>query len=253
MGQDVQIKSEKREALGKKAVFALRRAGKVPAIVQEHGKETLHITLNQGEILKAYEHAGKSQPVDLTVGSAKKLALIKEIEFIPLKREVQHVVFQALKQDEPVDAEIPIHITGEIPAENNRLVLLKTLETVMVRALPKDLPEALEVSGESLAEIDDRLTISDIKLPSGVELVEVLANAEDEEKKEEFLTQPIVLVKDATVVEVDEGVELAEGESEADAVESEHGEDTDQGGADQSENPGGKKANQDKSDHQDES
>lgn len=245
MSQDVQLQSEKREAVGKKAVGALRSEGRVPAVVQEHGKETIHISLNQGEILKAYDQAGKSQAIDLTIGSAKKLALIKEIVFVPLKPEVQHVVFQALKADEPVDADIPVHLIGEIPAEANRLVLLHTLETLAVRALPKDLPEALEVSAEKLVEIDDKVVISDIKLPAGVDLVELLANADDGEKKEEFLNQPIAIVKEPSIVEVDEGVELEEGESEGDAVESEHGEDTDQGGEDQSENPGGKKAKED--------
>lgn len=245
MSQDVQLQAEKRDGLGKKAVTTLRSEGKVPAVIQEHGKESIHILVDGREILKAYAQAGKSQAIDLSVGSAKKLALIKEIEFVPLKPQVQHIVFQALKADEAVDAEVPVHITGEIPAENNRLVLLHTLETVMVRALPKDLPESLEVSGESLIEIDDRLTVRDIKLPSGVELVELLANAEDEEKQEEFLSQPIALVKDQTIVESDEGVELEEGASEADAVESEHGEDTDQGGEEQSDNPGGKKAKED--------
>ena len=245
MSQDVKLEAVKREALGKRAVAVLRAEGKVPAIVQEHGKESINILVGGPEILKAFAAVGKSQAIDLTVGGTKKLALIKEIEFVPLKPAVQHVVFQALKANEAVDAEVPIHITGEIPAENNRLVLLHTLETLMVRALPKDLPEALEVSGESLVEIDDRLTIADIKLPNGVELVEVLATEEDEEKREEFLSQPIVLVKDATVVEVDEGTELAEGESEADAVEAENGGDTAQGGQEESDNPGGKKAKED--------
>lgn len=244
MSQDVSLKAQKREVTGKKAAAQLRVAGQVPAVIQEHGKDSIQLTIAAGELLKAYQQAGKSQPIDLTVGSTKKLALIKEIEFVPLMPEVQHVVFQALKQDEPVDAEVPVRLTGEAPAENNRLVLLHTLETLMVRALPKDLPEALEVSAESLVEIDDRVIIRDIKLPAGVELVEMLANADDEEKQEEFLSQPIALVKDATVVEVDEGSADAEVD-EADQVESEHGEDTDQGGEEEAENPGGKKAKED--------
>lgn len=44
---------------------------------------------------------------------AKKLALFKQVEFMPLKPEVQHVVFQALNAKEVVDAEVPIHIVGE--------------------------------------------------------------------------------------------------------------------------------------------
>ncbi len=232
MSQDVKLKAEKRESTGKRAVENLRKVGQVPAVMQEKGKESVHLCVQAGEIWKAYEEAGRSQPIDLTVDGTKKLALIKQIEFMPLKPEVQHVVFQVLKQNQAVDAEVPIEITGEIPAEANRHVLLRTLDSVEVRALPKNLPEALEVSGESLVEVDDRLTVRDITLPEGVELVETLTNVEDEEKQEEFLDQPIVLVKDASVVESDEGTEVEEGESEADKVESENGGDTPQGEAD---------------------
>lgn len=227
MSQDISLQAEKREGLGKSAAARLRVEGKVPAVVQENGKQSVSITVDGPAVFKVYRAVGHSQAIDLTIDAAKKLALIKEIEFVPLKPEVQHVVFQALKAGEAVDAEVAIRIIGEIPAEENRLVLLNTLETLMIRALPKDLPESLEVSGSTLVEIDDRLTIGDIKLPQGVELVELLATVDDEEKREEFLSQPIVLVKDPQVVEVDEGVELAEGESEADAVEAENGSDKD--------------------------
>jgi large subunit ribosomal protein L25 len=226
MSQDILLQAEKREGLGKSAAARLRLDGKVPAVIQENGKDSVSIVVDGPALLKAYRSVGRSQAIDLTIGKAKKLALIKEVEFVPMKPELQHVVFQALKADEVVDAEVPIHIVGDIPAEVNRLVLLNTLESVVVRALPKDLPESLEVSGASLVEIDDRLTIGDIKMPEGVELVELLATVDDEEKREEFLSQPIALVKDPEVVEVDEGVELAEGESEADAVASENGGDT---------------------------
>ena len=226
MSQDILLQAEKREGLGKSAAARLRLDGKVPAVIQENGKDSVSIVVDGPALLKAYRSVGRSQAIDLTIGKAKKLALIKEVEFVPMKPELQHVVFQALKADEVVDAEVPIHIVGDIPAEVNRLVLLNTLESVVVRALPKDLPESLEVSGASLVEIDDRLTIGDIKMPEGVDLVELLATVDDEEKREEFLSQPIALVKDPEVVEVDEGVELAEGESEADAVASENGGDT---------------------------
>lgn len=252
MSQDVKLSAEKRDGLGKNAVAKLRREGKVPAVIQENGKDSQAILVDGREIIKVYESVGKSQAIDLTIDGNKKLALIKQLEFMPLKPEVQHVVFQALKADQAVDAEVPIHITGEIPAENNQLVLLHTLETLLIRALPKDLPEALEVSGENLKEIDDRLSIKDIKLPSGVELVDLLAVADDEEKKEEFLSQPIVLVKDATIVEVDEGSADAEVD-EAEQVESENGGDSEQESQDPEDNPGGKKEKQDKSDHSDES
>ncbi len=221
MSQDVQLQAEKREATGKRAAAQLRQSGKVPAVVQEHSKPSEHILLDGLAIIKAYQQVGKSQPIDLTVGDSKKLVLIKEIEFVPLKPRIQHVVFQALKQDEVVDADIPVHVTGDIPAENNRLAVLHTLETVAVRALPRALPESIEISGETLVEVNDRINVGDLKLPEGVELVELLAIGDDEEKREEFLSQPIALVKEPLAEpEPEETVaeEGAEGE-----VPSEHG------------------------------
>lgn len=220
MGQEVQLQAEKRENVGKKAVVNLRNQGLVPASIQEHGKESISLTIDNGLLLKAYQKVGTSQALDLVIGNTKKLALIKEINFIPLKPEVQHVVFQALKADEPVDAEVPIHIVGEVPAEANRLVLLHTLETLEVRALPKNLPESLEVSSEKLVAVDDKIVVSDIRLPEGVELVEVLTSVDDEERRNEFLSQPIAIVKEPSVVESDEGAEVEEG-SEGEASESE--------------------------------
>ncbi|MCB9821931.1 50S ribosomal protein L25 [Candidatus Nomurabacteria bacterium] len=240
--QNMLLNAEKRKGLGKRAVASLRAEGKVPGVLQEHGKESLSIFVEGREILKAFAGAGKSQAIDLTLGATKKLVLIKEIQFVNLKPEVEHVVFQALKADEPVDAEVPVRIVGEVPAEASRLVLLHTLEALEVRALPKDLPEVLEVSAEKLVDVDDKVLISDIKLPAGVELVELLAVADDEEKREEFLSQPIAIVKEASVVESDEGTELEEGASESDAVEDEKGGDADQGGATEVANPDDKKS-----------
>jgi large subunit ribosomal protein L25 len=220
MSQDIELQSEKREQVGKNAVASLRASGKVPAVVQEHGKDSQNIVVDGRALLKAFHQAGKSQPIDLKIDSKKLLVLVKEIEFVPLKPEVQHVVFQALKQDEAVDAEVPVHIVGEIPAENNRLAVLHTLETVEVRALPRALPEALEISGEKLVDVNDKITIADIKLPDGVELVELLAIGDDEEKRDEFLNQPIALVKEPQVEEEPE----PEAEEGAEAeVPSEHG------------------------------
>lgn len=240
MGQDIQLTAEKREELGKKAAARLRSEGKVPATIQENGKDSTSLLVDGREVVRVYDQAGKSQAIDLKIGSAKKLALIKEIEFVPMKPEVQHIVFQALKADEVVDADVPIHVVGDVPAEAQKLVILHTLETIAVRALPKDLPEALEVSAAALVDVDDKIVIADIALPNGVELVEVLAAADDEEKRDEFLQQPIAIVKEPTV-DSTEGVELEDGQSEADAVDAENGGDTDQAAQAPEQNPGGKK------------
>ena len=55
--QNIQLKAEGREGLGKRAVASLRADGKVPGVVQEHGKESLSILVDGREILKAFAGA----------------------------------------------------------------------------------------------------------------------------------------------------------------------------------------------------
>ena len=79
MSQDVKLEAVAREALGKRAVAALRAEGKVPAVIQEHGKESINILVGGPEILKAFAAVGKSQAIDLTVGGTKNLHLLKKL------------------------------------------------------------------------------------------------------------------------------------------------------------------------------
>jgi large subunit ribosomal protein L25 len=154
-------------------------------------------------LVRIYQAAGKHHPLNLEVGSDKYLALIKDAHFDPVKRRLQHVVFQAIKQDEAVEAEVPIRIEGDAPAEKVGLIILHQLDSVEIEALPKDLPDELVVSAESLAELHDKITVADLRIPAGVT---VLTDAE----------HPIATVAESRA--------MAAEEAEAEAAEGEGGE-----------------------------
>jgi large subunit ribosomal protein L25 len=163
---------EPREVTGK-AVRRLRQEGFVPAVIHDHGKDSVVVMAPYADLAKAYQRAGKHHPISLKAGSKNYTALIKTAEFDPKKHLLRHVVFGAVKANEKVTAEIPVHIVFDegndaSPAERNSLVVLSQLDTVEVEALPKDLPEALEVSGETLVEVGDQLTVADLKTPANV-------------------------------------------------------------------------------------
>ncbi len=198
MSEDILLTLEKREVVGK-AVKHLRREGQVPAVIHDHGKESLHVMAPYLDILKAYQHAGKHHPVSLKVGTTEHLALIKDVDFDPKKHQLRHVVFNAIKQNETVEAEIPIIISGDIPAEIANLMVLKTLDHVTVEAFPKDLPDELTIDGAKLAEIGDRVTVADLQVPSGVTI------KDDAELM-------IAVVEEPRVQEEPEAEEAAEGE-----------------------------------------
>lgn len=170
--KDVVLELEKREVLGK-AVKRLRNQGLVPAVIHDHGKESVHVMADYLAVTKVYQQAGKHHPVSLKAAGTNYTALIKSVDFDPKKHQIRHVVFNAVKANEKVDAEIPVHVKYDegneaSPAERAGLVVLHQLEVVEVEALPKDLPDALFFNGEVLAEVGDHVTVADLVVPSGV-------------------------------------------------------------------------------------
>ena len=93
-----------------------------------------------------------------------------------------------MKADEPVVAEVPVRLVGvgESVAEKAGLVVLQAIDRIEVKALPMDLPDAVEVDITALAEAGDRVTLGDATLPEGVSFVErVEAAKEDDDDEEE--------------------------------------------------------------------
>jgi len=199
---DAPVKLEQRAVLGK-GLGRLRQDGVVPAVIHNHGEASIHVMGPEAQLVKVYHAAGKHHPLNLEVGNDKYLALIKDAHFDPVKRRLQHVVFQAIKQNETVEAEVPIRIEGDAPAEKVGLIILHQLDAVEIEALPRNLPDELVVSAEGLVELHDKIIVADLQIPSGVT---VLTDAE----------HPIATVAESRAM-------VAE-EAEAEEVEGEGGE-----------------------------
>jgi large subunit ribosomal protein L25 len=195
MGDKISLKVDARTVHGKK-VSALRNEGLTPGVIYGPGMEPLAVQANAGDVRKVVAQAGKHSPVHLT-GTKRHIAMIKSVDFDPTKHgNVRHVSFHAVNVDEPVHAEVPIRLVGEgeSEAEKAGLVVLQALDKIEIKALPMDLPEVLEVSITGLANAGDRVTIGDITLPKGVELVEhVDQHADiDEDAEKQSVTDLVV-------------------------------------------------------------
>jgi large subunit ribosomal protein L25 len=166
------LEVKKRDVTGK-AVKRLRREGVVPAVIHDHGKDSIHVEGQYLEVLRAYQKAGKHHPVNLKAEGQNYTVLIRSVDIDPKKHQIRHIVFNAVKANEKVTAEIPIRIrfdegNDSSPAERAGLVVLHQLEAVEVEALPRELPEALEFDGEKLAAVGDHATVADLVVPAGV-------------------------------------------------------------------------------------
>lgn len=204
---DMPVKLSQREVVGK-GLNHLRSDGIVPAVIHNHGQPSIHVMAPEAELLRVYREAGKHHPLNLEVGSDKYLALIKDAHFNPVKRKLEHVVFQAIRQDEAVEAEVPIRLEGDPPAERAGLIVLHQLDAVEIEALPKNLPDELVISAESLAELHDKLVVGDLKVPEGVT---ILTDSE----------HPIATVAEPRAVAAEEAAEAAEGEEGEEDTEGE--------------------------------
>ena len=208
---DAPLVLQKREILGK-GLGQIRHEGLVPAVIHNHGAESVHVMAPEAELIRVYREAGKHHPLNLSVGDQKFLALIKDVHINPVKRNVQHVVFQAIRRDEKVEAEVPVRLEGEIPAEKVGLIVLRQLDTIEVEALPANLPEEFKVDATILVELHDKITVADLEVPEGVT---ILTDSE----------HPIATVAEPRAVAAEEAAEeeAAEGEAGEEGAEGEAG------------------------------
>lgn len=164
------LEVQKRDVTGKK-VARLRKDGLVPSVVYGASIKPQNLQSETVHTHKVIQEAGKHSPVTLTIDGKPVMAMVKSVEVSPTRHHVRHVAFHAVKQNEVITAEVPIRLVGagESEAEKAGLVVLQAVEHVEIKAKPGDLPEALELSIVALATTDDKLTLAEIKLPSGVE------------------------------------------------------------------------------------
>lgn len=219
------IKLDERTVQGKK-VKILRRQGFVPGVVYGYNIDPINIQIEAGVMKKLYAKAGTYTPVHLDITGKRKIAMIKDVDYEPVKGTIRHVSFHAIKMSDPVVAEVPVRLIGEgeSEAEKNGLIILQNLERIEVKALPLDLPEAVEVDIRELKEAGDKVTLGDAKLPSGVEFVEhESGHGEEDEEKPRIVDLQVASVWEPAALEAANAAAAGTAEDESD-VEAENGE-----------------------------
>jgi large subunit ribosomal protein L25 len=174
MSDTILLAAQPRETLGK-AVKHLRKEGIVPAVIHDHGKESIHVQADFRDVTKVFHAAGRHHPVELSVGSKKYTTLIRSVSINPRLGSITHVVFNSVNANQKVEADVPVKARYDeendaSPAERAGLIVLAQLSEVQVKALPKNLPDELFYNAEKLVEVGDQLTVADLEVPEGVEV-----------------------------------------------------------------------------------
>jgi len=171
--EKIELAAVKRSALGKQ-VRALRAEGKVPAVLYGHSVKSEALELDGRQLEKVYRYAGGSKIVALKVGEGRaKNVLITDVQRNVARGELIHADFYAVRMDEELKTEVPLHFSGESTAVYQQEgTLVKNMEMVGVVCLPGDLPDSIEVDISVLDDFEKSITLADLAIPAGVKLVE---------------------------------------------------------------------------------
>ena len=171
------ITAEIREDVGKGASRRLRREGKIPAVLYGGEKDAQALTLNHKDILHDAENESfYSSIMQIQVADGRTQdVVVRDMHRHPYKRHILHLDFMRVSATEVLRIAIPIHFINEEKSEAGKasgVVIQHQMTEVEIDALPKDLPEYIEVDLSGL-EPGGAVMLSEISVPEGVEIVEL--------------------------------------------------------------------------------
>src|SRR5438093_7773578 len=175
---DVRLDVQARTLFGRKA-GRLRRQGIVPANIYGGGlAASIPVQIEVRSLREVLLSAGTTTVVDVRVRSGEGGAggadgrthpvLVERVSCHPATGQVLHVDLRQVRLDQPVRAGVPVTLVGEAPAVKAGNVLFHPMDVIEVAALPRDLPHAIEVDVSGLEDVDQQITVADLRLPSGV-------------------------------------------------------------------------------------
>ena len=151
----------------------VRAEGKLPAVVYGAGEEAVSLTLDKAAFEKLYEQAGESSLVDFELdGKSAGKVLIQTVERNPINDRIVHADLRRIDMNKPMTAHVELNFIGEAPAVKEfGGILMKNLEMVEVKCLPKDLVSEIDVDIAALKTLNDHIKVGDLKLPNGIEII----------------------------------------------------------------------------------
>jgi large subunit ribosomal protein L25 len=191
---DFNIKATVRTDKGKGASRRLRHADKVPAILYGGKGEPVALELDHNKVNNMADfEAFYSHILTLEFDGKKHQAILKDMQRHPYKPKLTHLDFQRVEKGHKLHTNLPLHFLNETTAKGVKDeggVVVHHVNDVEITVLPKDLPEYLEVDIAEL-NVGDTIHLTDLKLPKGVELVE-LTKGDDHDQAVVSITAPRV-------------------------------------------------------------
>ncbi len=170
MAQTVTLNALVRERAGKGAARAVRREGRVPAVIYGDKKDPQTISMDYRELMRQVQ-TGRflSTLVDIEVDGSKVRTIPRDVQFDPVRDFVVHVDFLRLGKGARIAVEVAIHFLGEEDSAGLKRggVLNVVRHSVEIMCPADSIPESFDMDVSAL-DIGDGLHASDLSLPEGM-------------------------------------------------------------------------------------
>ena len=192
------LKAEKRNVT-RKGLNPLRQEGLLPAVLYGPHIEPIEIQLDAhvaGQILNRLQG---TVLIDLDVDGKSYATIVRDVQTDVLRGNLIHVDFLAVDMNKTLIINVPLEQVGDsIAAASGEYAIMTNLFEVQVECLPNNMISVLEVNIENLSELGDTISVSDIDIPEGVN---ILTDS----------NETIARVAYSGIVEVEEATEDEEG------------------------------------------
>lgn len=169
--EKIVLEAQKRTETGKR-VKALRKDGKLPAVIYGRDLNSTPLTLEKRETVHIISKVSGSTLLTIKLDNEEHAVLLRDIQRDFLKNDVLHIDFLAVSLKEKLRTQVSITLVGDAPVlEDFDALVVSGLDQIEVECLPQDLPETIEVDLSNLSEIGAAIYVKDIVIPANVEVI----------------------------------------------------------------------------------
>ena len=148
----------------------LRHAGSIPAVIYGEGVSPLPVAVNAKDFRTAVSgEQGLNSLITLDADGQTYTVLARELQRHPVRGTVSHIDFQVVDPDQPVVAEVPLHLIGDaVEVRHADWEVDQQMFSIEVRTRPSLIPNFIEVDISGLT-VGSAIRVGDLELPKGVE------------------------------------------------------------------------------------
>ncbi|MDE6464608.1 MAG: 50S ribosomal protein L25/general stress protein Ctc [Muribaculaceae bacterium] len=165
--QVFKLTASPRTGLGKKATKALRSEDKIPVVLNS-GAVAEHLVVDNDAVRKLV-YTPDVYAIELEVEGKKRMAILKDIQFHPVKDTILHMDLLEVNETKPVVIEVPVKLEGHAEGVKAGGKLTLSMKKLKVRAPYTEVPERVVINVDNLG-LGKSLAVGDLHF-DGFELV----------------------------------------------------------------------------------